>query len=76
MAHDVRKAMSREAEGSAREHKRLEYSHSNLERVAVAIGMLYLPAHVQVEDAPTKAFAIPVEAKNVGGSLDRVGVPT
>lgn len=75
MAHDVQKATSREAEISAREHKRLEYSRSSFERVAHAVGALYVPAHVEIEDALIEAYEIPTEAHSVSASLDRVSVP-
>jgi hypothetical protein len=75
MAHDVQKATSREAETSAREHKRLEYSRSSFERVAHAVGALYVPAHVDIEDALIEAYEVPAEAKSVSASLDRVSVP-
>jgi hypothetical protein len=75
MAHDVQQATSREAEASAREHKRLEYSRSSFERVAHAVGALYVPAHVDIEDALIDAYEIPAEATSVSSSLDRVSVP-
>jgi hypothetical protein len=75
MAHDVQKASSREAEASASEHKRLEYSRSSFERVAHAVGALYVLAHVEIEDALIEAYEIPAEASSVSVSLDRVSVP-
>jgi hypothetical protein len=75
MAHDVQQATSREAEASGREHKRLEYSRSSFERVAHAVGALYVPAHVHIEDALIEAYALPAEAASVSVSLDRVSVP-
>jgi len=75
MAHDVQQATSREAEKSAREHKRLEYSRSSFERVAHEVGALYVPAHVDIEDALIEAYEIPAEARAVSASLDRVSVP-
>jgi len=71
MAHDVQQATSREAEARARAHKRLEYSRSSFERVAHAVGALYVPAHVDIEDALIEAYAIPTEARRVSASLDR-----
>lgn len=75
MAYDVQKATSREAETSVREHKRLEYSRSSFERVAHAVGALYVPAHVDIEDALIEAYEIPAEARSVSASLDRVSLP-
>lgn len=75
MAHDVQQATSREAEASAREHKRLEYSRSSFERVAHAVGALYVPAHVDIEDTLIEAYEVPAAAKSVSVSLDRVSVP-
>jgi hypothetical protein len=75
MAHDVQKATSREAEAGAREHKRLEYSRSSFERVAHAVGALYVPAHVDIEDTLIEAYEIPAQARAISVSLDRVSVP-
>lgn len=75
MAHDVQSATSREAEISAREHKRLEYSRSSFERIAHAVGALYVPAHVDIEDALIEAYEVPADARSVSASLDRVSVP-
>jgi len=75
MAHDVQRATSREAEASAREHKRLEYSRSSFERVAHAVGALYIPRHVDIEEALIEGYEIPRAAASVSVSLDRVSVP-
>lgn len=75
MAHEVQKATSREAEASAREIGRLPYSRSSFERVTHAIGALYLPAHVGVEDSLIEGYEVPAEARSISVSLDRVSVP-
>ena len=75
MAHEVQKATSREAEASAREQKRLPYSRSSFERVAHAVGALYVTAHVDIEDALVEAYEVPAEARSISISLDRVSVP-
>jgi hypothetical protein len=75
MAHEVQKATSREAEASAAETMRLPYSRSSFERVAHAVGTLYVPAHVDIEDALIEAYEAPMEARSISVSLDRVSVP-
>jgi hypothetical protein len=75
MAHQVQLVTSREAEGSARRLGRLPYSRSSFERVAHAVGALYVPAHGDIEDALLEQYAVPPEASSVSVSLDRVSVP-
>jgi post-segregation antitoxin (ccd killing protein) len=75
MAHQVQQVTSREAEESARRLGRLPYSRSSFERVAHAVGDLYVPAHGDIEDALIEEYEIPREARSVSVSLDRVSVP-
>jgi len=75
MAHQVQQATSREAEESARQLGRLPYSRSSFERVAHAMGALYVPAHGDIEDALIEQYEIPAAARSVSVSLDRVSVP-
>ena len=75
MAHQVQQVTSREAEESARHLGRLPYSRSSFERVAHAVGDLYVPAHGDIEDALIEQYEIPREARSVSVSLDRVSVP-
>ena len=75
MAHQVQMVTSREAEGSARRLGRLPYSRSSFERVAHAVGALYVPAHGDIEDALIEQYEVPPEASSVSVSLDRVSVP-
>jgi len=75
MAHQVQQVTSREAEESARHLGRLPYSRSSFERVAHAVGALYVPAHGDIEDALIEKYEIPREARSVSVSLDRVSVP-
>jgi hypothetical protein len=75
MAHQVQQVTSREAEQSARQLGRLPYSRSSFERVAHAVGALYVPAHGDIEDALIEQYEIPEEASSVSISLDRVSVP-
>jgi hypothetical protein len=75
MAHQVQQVTSREAEESARQVGRLPYSRSSFERVAHAVGTLYVPAHGDIEDALIEQYEIPEEAKSVSVSLDRVSIP-
>lgn len=75
MAHQVQQVTSREAEESARRLGRLPYSRSSFERVAHAVGDLYVPAHGDIEDALIEEYEIPRKARSVSVSLDRVSVP-
>jgi hypothetical protein len=75
MAYQVQQATSREAEESARQMGRLPYSRSSFERVAHAVGALYVPAHGDIEDAPIEQYELPEKARSVSVSLDRVSVP-
>jgi len=75
MAHQVQQVTSREAEESARQLGRLPYSRSSFERVAHAVGALYVPAHGDIEDALIEQYEVPAEARSVSVSIDRVSVP-
>ena len=75
MAHQVQQVTSREAEESAHQLGRLPYSRSSFERVAHAVGELYVPAHGDIEDALIEHYQVPEEARSVSVSLDRVSVP-
>lgn len=75
MAHQVQQVTSREAEASARQLGRLPYSRSSFERVAHAVGALYVPAHGDIEDALIEQYEVPAEARSISVSLDRVSVP-
>ncbi len=75
MAHALQQSTSRDAEASALESKRLPYSRSSFERVAHAVGEVYLPHHVDVESQLIEEFVVPKEARSVSASLDRVNVP-
>lgn len=75
MAHEVQKGPSREAEATAGEYGRLPYSRSSFERVSHLVGALAVADHQDVEDALIEAYEVPVEARSVSVSLDRVSVP-
>jgi hypothetical protein len=75
MAHEVQDRPSRSAEQSAREFGRLPYSRTSFEEVAHAVGALYAPRHVDIEDALIEAYRVPAEARSISVSLDRVSVP-
>ena len=75
MAHQVQQVTSREAEESARQLGRLPYSRSSFERVAHAVGELYVPAHGDIEDALIEQYELPEEARSVSVSVDRVSMP-
>lgn len=75
MAHDLQRCSSREAESSARVHMRLMYSHTSFQEVGHKVGELYVAAHADIEDALIETYEIPLEAKSVSVSLDRVSVP-
>jgi len=75
MAHALQQSTSRDAEAWARESKRLPYSRSSFERVAHAVGEVYLPHHVEIEGVLIEEFVVPKEARSISASLDRVNVP-
>jgi len=75
MAYQLQKGTSREAEQSARETKRLEYSRPSYERVGHLVGELYVKNHAEIEDAMIQAFEVPSEARSISISIDRVSVP-
>jgi hypothetical protein len=75
MAHDIQRCSSREAEASARVHMRLMYSHTSFQEVGHKLGALYVAAHADIEDALIEAYEVPIEARSVSVSLDRVSVP-
>jgi hypothetical protein len=75
MAHEIQDRPSRSAEESAREFGRLPYSRTSFEEVGHAVGALYAPRHVDIEDALIEAYRVPRDARSVSVSLDRVSVP-
>lgn len=75
IAFEVQQRTSREAEASGKRLGRLPYSHSSFERVAHAVGEVYVQQHVPIEGALIEAFEVPKAAYNVSVSLDRVSVP-
>jgi hypothetical protein len=75
MAFEVQQRTSREAEASGRRLGRLPYSHASFERVAHAVGERYVGQHQRIEEALIKEFKVPVAARNVTISLDRVSLP-
>jgi len=75
MAFEVQQRTSREAEASGKRLGRLPYSHTSFERVAHAVGEMYVGQHEAIEQALIEAFAVPKEAHNISVSLDRVSVP-
>ena len=75
MAFQLQKGTSREAEQSARETKRLEYSRPSYERVGHLVGEMYVKNHAEIEDAMIQAFEVPSEARSISISIDRVSVP-
>ena len=54
---------------------RLPYSRPSFERVAHAVGALFVSAHVAVEDALVEAYEVPAAVRSISVSLDRVSVP-
>jgi hypothetical protein len=75
MAFEVQQRTSREAEASGRRLGRLPYSHASFERVAHAVGERFVGQHQRIEEALIKEFKVPVAARNVTISLDRVSLP-
>lgn len=75
MAFQLQKGTSREAEQSAREIKRIEYSRPSYERVGHLVGEVYVNNHAEIEDAMIQAFEVPSEARSISISIDRVSIP-
>lgn len=75
MAFEVQQRTSREAEASGKRRGRLPYSHASFERVAHAVGEMYVGQHEAIEHALIEAFTVPAGAHDVTVSLDRVTVP-
>ncbi|MBM2850481.1 MAG: hypothetical protein HW418_3423 [Anaerolineales bacterium] len=75
MAHAVQQGTSREAESTAKEFGRLQYSRASFERVAHVAGALAVADHQDIEDFLIDAYEAPEEACSISVSLDRVSVP-
>lgn len=75
MAHDVQMGTSREAEASAVEKHRLQYSRASFERVAHLVGALAVAGRKDMEDILIEAYEIPDDTRSISASLDRVSVP-
>lgn len=75
MAFQLQKGTSREAEQSARETKRLQYSRPSYEHVGHLVGEQYVKNHAEIEDAMIHAYEVPSEARSMSVSIDRVSVP-
>jgi len=75
MAFEVQQRTSREAEASGKRLGRLPYSHTSFERVAHAVGEMYVVQHEGIEHALIEAFVVPEGTHNLSVSLDRVTVP-
>lgn len=75
MAHHVQRGTAREAEACAAEMGRLPYSRCSFERVAHAVGELFVSQNVEVEDALIEAYQPPPETQSVSVGLDRVSMP-
>ena len=75
MAHQVQRGPSREAQEAARELCRLPYSRCSFERVAHAVGELYVAQKEDVEQALIESYEVPAEAVSASVSLDRVAMP-
>jgi hypothetical protein len=76
MAHHVQAGTARDAEASAVESGRLEYSRCSFERVTHAVGELYGDHNVDIDDALITAYEPPPETRSVSVGLDRVSLPT
>jgi hypothetical protein len=75
MAHHVQRGTAREAEACVAEMGRLPYSRSSFDRVAHAVGELYVARNVEIEDALITDYQPPAEARSVSVGLDRVSLP-
>jgi hypothetical protein len=75
MAHLLAQGTSREAEATGRELARLPYSRSSFERVGHEVGTLYRRAQTRIEEVLIQEYAVPVDARSVSISIDRVALP-
>lgn len=75
MAHQVQRGTPREAEACAAEIGRLPYSRSSFDRVAHAVGELYIQRDDDIEAALIEAYEAPAEARSISVGLDRVALP-
>jgi hypothetical protein len=75
MAHLVQMTTAREAEVAADQLGRCQYSRSSYERVAHAVGEAYVAGVVETEEELLTDLQVPVEAKSVSLSIDRVTIP-
>lgn len=75
MAHHVQRGTAREAEATAAEIGRLPYSRSSFDRVAHAVGELYVQRDDSIEAALIEAYEPPPEARSISVGLDRVALP-
>lgn len=75
MAHHVQRGTPREAEAAAAEIGRLPYSRSSFDRVAHAVGELYIQRDDAIEAALIEAYEAPADARSISVGLDRVALP-
>lgn len=75
MAFLLAQGTSREAEATARMLKRLPYSRCSFERVGHAVGALHEVVRADVETALIERFELPLGARSLSVSLDRVAMP-
>lgn len=75
MAHQVQRGTPREAEAGAAEIGRLPYSRSSFDRVAHAVGELYIRRDDDIEAALIDSYEPPTEARSISVGLDRVALP-
>lgn len=75
MAFLLQQGTAREAHATAQELGRLPYSRVSFERVGHAVGVRWAADRAQHEQALIEAMTVPVEAKGIAVSLDRVSVP-
>jgi hypothetical protein len=75
MAHQVQRGTPREAETGAAEIGRLPYSRSSFDRVAHAVGKLYVQRDQEIGAALIEAYEPPSELQSISVGLDRVALP-
>ncbi|MBI4516587.1 MAG: ISKra4 family transposase [Deltaproteobacteria bacterium] len=74
IAHLVQQGTSREAEVTAQEMGRLPYSRTSMERIAHAVGTLFVAQSADIEDRLIEEVQIPEGTAGISVSVDRAAL--